>query len=334
MLEFEFNGHKSSEYGVIISKVEENDSLLTRTPILGQKNKYHARENHFGTNYDDNYSFNITLIKNPCNILCANISNESKKIINGKSTENKNLLTFNNGELLPSITIEDNDQLLDFPDEYSKDIDHNIFSLNGSEYFTSDDISKINAWLTSPQLPILFKFINAEYLKEDIEYFVTVTASETENIGRPYSLTFTFTCDSPYGYTPEIKQVFNVKGNKYSQTFFNNTNCRNEYVYPIIYVEPLDNGQLTITNKTDNDKSLVLSNLQIGKSFYMDCNKFKIYTENVNGDKTSVSFDKLGLTPSTIYWPRLCYGDNTFEFSGVATLTFIYREPRKAGVFV
>ena len=47
----------------------------------------------------------------------------------------------------------------------------------------------------------------------------------------------------------------------------------------------------------------------------MDCNKFKIYTENVNGDKTSVSFDKLGLTPSTIYWPRLCYGDNTFEFN-------------------
>lgn len=37
MLEFEFNGHKSSEFGVIISRVEENDNLISRSPILGQK---------------------------------------------------------------------------------------------------------------------------------------------------------------------------------------------------------------------------------------------------------------------------------------------------------
>ena len=34
-----------------------------------------------------------------------------------------------------------------------------------------------------------------------------------------------------------------------------------------------------------------------------------------------------------IYWPRLAYGENIFEFTGDATFEISYREPRKVGAF-
>ncbi len=333
MLEFEFNGHKSGEYDVVVLKVEENDNLLTQSPILGQKNKYHARENNFGMNYEDNYSFNITLIKNPCKTLNTNISNQKTNIISGNTTVSQNILIFNNGSFFPSIVVDDDEKLLDFADNSC--LDHNIFSLDGTDYFTSNDISKLNAWLTSPQFPTIFKFLGDEYFRENIEYFATVTSVQTENIGRPYSITFTFTCDSPYGYTPEITKHFdiNVVDRKLTGSFFNNTNCRNEYIYPLIYIKPYESGNITITCKGDN-KTLKLLNLEAGKSFFIDCSKFKIYREDSNKNKTVISLSSLGLTPNTIYWPRLLYGENIFVFDGPAVINFIYREPRKVGVFV
>ena len=66
MVEFEFNGYNSEEFGVIIASIEENDQLESRSLILGEKNKFRPRENHFGTTYEENLSFNIVLIKNPC----------------------------------------------------------------------------------------------------------------------------------------------------------------------------------------------------------------------------------------------------------------------------
>ena len=43
MLEFEFNGHKSSEFGVIISRVEENDNLISRSPSHHGEHRWHCR---------------------------------------------------------------------------------------------------------------------------------------------------------------------------------------------------------------------------------------------------------------------------------------------------
>ena len=38
MLQFEFNGHTSDEYGIIVTQIEENDNLISRSPILGDNN--------------------------------------------------------------------------------------------------------------------------------------------------------------------------------------------------------------------------------------------------------------------------------------------------------
>lgn len=45
MLQFEFNGHTSDEYGLIVTRIEENDTLVNRSLQLGEKNKYRPKEN-------------------------------------------------------------------------------------------------------------------------------------------------------------------------------------------------------------------------------------------------------------------------------------------------
>mgnify|MGYP001781794944 FL=1 len=66
MLQFEFNGHTSDEYGLIVTRIEENDTLVNRSLQLGEKNKYQPKENQFGTLYSDNYSFKMGVMRNPC----------------------------------------------------------------------------------------------------------------------------------------------------------------------------------------------------------------------------------------------------------------------------
>ena len=66
MLQFEFNGHTSDEYGLIVTRIEENDTLVNRSLQLGEKNKYRPKENQFGTLYSDNYSFKMGVMRNPC----------------------------------------------------------------------------------------------------------------------------------------------------------------------------------------------------------------------------------------------------------------------------
>ena len=65
-----------------------------------------------------------------------------------------------------------------------------ILTSNNSDYLLSNDVRRINAWLTSPQYPKLFRFIDDEYFSEQIEFFATITEVNTEHTSLPYDLTF------------------------------------------------------------------------------------------------------------------------------------------------
>lgn len=277
MLQFEFNGHTSDEYGLIITQIEENDNLANRSLQLGAKNKYRPRENHFGVLYEDNYSFVIGVMKNPCK---------------------------------------------------NKSVDS--IASNDSGYLTSNDIKTINAWLTSPQYPKLLKFINNDYFEEEIEFFATITTISTEHTSLPYELTYTVTCDSPWGYTPLIThEVTSSSTLTKKYTITNNSDCWEDYVYPTIKVSPKSHGTITIKNITDNNRIMTINALK-NDVFYIDCRNLKIYDIT----NSIVSFEDLGVEDiDDIYWPRLAYGENIFEFSGDATFEISYREPRKVGAF-
>lgn len=187
MLQFEFNGHTSDEYGLIVTRIEENDTLVNRSLQLGEKNKYRPKENQFGTLYSDNYSFKMGVMRNPC--------------------RNKNVVPeLKNGILKydPTYTPYLDNGILKFSMNYTADIKNGIIIPNDSDYLTSNNIRIINAWLTSPQYPRLLKFIGDDYFSEEIEFFATITEVSTEHASLPYELTYTVTCDSQWGYTPLI----------------------------------------------------------------------------------------------------------------------------------
>lgn len=313
MLQFEFNGHTSDEYGLIVTRIEENDTLVNRSLQLGEKNKYRPIENHFGTIYGDNYSFKMGVMRNPC---------RNKNVV----PELKNgILKYN-----PTYTPYLDNGILKFSMNYTADIKNGIIIPNDSDYLTSNNIRIINAWLTSPQYPRLLKFIGDDYFSEEIEFFATITEVSTEHASLPYELTYTVTCDSQWGYTPLIlckTTSSSTLPREYS--IQNNSDCWEDYVYPTIKVSPKSHGIITIKNKTDNDRTMKINALK-SDDFYIDCRNLKIYDIT----NSIVSFEDLGIEDiDDIYWPRLAYGENIFEFTGDATFEISYREPRKVGAF-
>ena len=313
MLQFEFNGHTSDEYGLIVTRIEENDTLVNRSLQLGEKNKYRPKENQFGTLYGDNYSFKMGVMRNPC---------RNKNVV----PELKNGILKYDSTYTPYL----DNGILKFSMNYTADIKNGIIILNDSDYLTSNNIRIINAWLTSPQYPRLLKFIGDDYFSEEIEFFATITEVSTEHASLPYELTYTVTCDSQWGYTPLIlckTTSSSTLTREYS--IQNNSDCWEDYVYPTIKVSPKSHGIITIKNKTDNDGTMKINALK-SDDFYIDCRNLKIYDIT----KSIVSFEDLGIEDiDDIYWPRLAYGENIFEFTGDATFEISYREPRKVGAF-
>lgn len=313
MLQFEFNGHTSDEYGLIVTRIEENDTLVNRSLQLGEKNKYRPKENQFGTLYGDNYSFKMGVMRNPC---------RNKNVV----PELKNGILKYDSTYTPYL----DNGILKFSMNYTADIKNGIIIPNDSDYLTSNNIRIINAWLTSPQYPRLLKFIGDDYFSEEIEFFATITEVSTEHASLPYELTYTVTCDSQWGYTPLIlckTTSFSTLPREYS--IQNNSDCWEDYVYPTIKVSPKSHGIITIKNKTDNDRTMKINALK-SDDFYIDCRNLKIYDIT----NSIVSFEDLGIENiDDIYWPRLAYGENIFEFTGDATFEISYREPRKVGAF-
>ena len=246
MLQFEFNGHTSDEYGLIVTRIEENDTLVNRSFQLGEKNKYRPKENQFGTLYGDNYSFKMGVMRNPC--------------------RNKNVVPeLKNGILKydPTYTPYLDNGILKFSMNYTADIKNGIIIPNDSDYLTSNNIRIINAWLTSPQYPRLLKFIGDDYFSEEIEFFATITEVSTEHASLPYELTYTVTCDSQWGYTPLIlckTTSSSTLPREYS--IQNNSDCWEDYVYPTIKVSPKSHGIITIKNKTDNGRTMKINALK------------------------------------------------------------------------
>ncbi len=316
MINFEFNGISSIDKGVVVTKFENNDNLISRSLVIGEKNRYRARENHFGTQYDQNYSFTLGISKNLC-----------KKDFNDyyfTSNEIKRINSWLTSPHLPKLFKFINNDYFDEPIEFFV----TITEIN-TEHITLPHELIYTVQCDSPYGPKLFKFINNDYFDEPIEFFVTITEINTEHITLPHELIYTVQCDSPYGYTPLITQK--VVSNTIVPerlVLTNNSDELEDYVYPTFKILPKSHSDITIKNITDNG-ILKIKSLR-NDEFYIDCQRLKIY------DITNelLSFEDLGISDvDSIYWPRLCSGQNTFEFQGDADIEISWREPRKVGAF-
>lgn len=220
--------------------------------------------------------------------------------------------------------------IITFPLEYIPDVKLGVIQMNDTDYLSSSNIRIINGWLTSPQTPKLFKILGGDYFYEDIEFFATFTEITTDHVVFPYEMNFTVTCDSPYGYTPEITHNITSSSTLPKTYIINNTSdCHEDYIYPLIKISPKSHGTITIQNVTDNNGTMKINALK-DDDFYIDCQHLKIYDIT----NSIISFEDLGVKDiDNIYWLRLAYGENELRFTGDATFELIYREPRKVGAF-
>ena len=225
--------------------------------------------------------------------------------------------------------------ILKFPEEYNISLRNGLLTSVHDEFFTSDDLRRINSWLTSPQFPKLFKFNNTDYFKEDVEFFVTITAVKADHSENPYQLTYTLTCDSPYGYTPLKTEKLFANGHYSTDILiYNHSDCLDDYVYPTIKIIPTKAGSITLTNLSDvsgQELKLTIDEKHLNP-FYLDSDKLMLY----RADNEDITFEDIGITESNIenmYWMRLRSGFNKIQCKGEAIVHIIWREPRKVGVF-
>lgn len=198
-----------------------------------------------------------------------------------------------------------------------------------STSFTTDELRQILAWITSPHYSCSFKWGNKKNGDSNYEYFGMFTQVSSFNKGdNVYGIKVTFETTSSYAYSSVFENTFNVVESGDFE-IVNNSDNYYDYVYPIVEIVPNFTGDLTITNITDNEKSITISVKQ-NNAIVIDCEKFKI-----TDDAGIVSLYDLGIRDvDYIYWIRLANGINTFSVTGgSADITFKYRECYKLGIF-
>lgn len=207
--------------------------------------------------------------------------------------------------------------------------------------FSEDEISAINAWLTSPNYPILFHMY--DYVTDDNEE-VTITGKKYDYFGlfsdvapntfseNIIGLTATFQTNSPFAWTQEISRTFNIVAEESETcTITVNNDDRLRQIYPVITVRPTSSpgdGRVNITITNTRDGFPMNLNIPV-EPVTIDCEK------SIISDAAGVlTFEDLGIgAEDYIYWPKLYHGQNTFQITGDCEITFTYREPRKVGAY-
>ena len=171
-------------------------------------------------------------------------------------------------------------------------------------------------------------------LNNKFDYFGVFSNVEAQVIdGDVMGFKCTFTTNSPFAWTHEIKQEVNG-----SATFTVNSAEKYREIYPLVEITSTDSSNglrsdFTITfshpvGSTTVSKEMELS-LRTGDTTTIDARRSII--QDLSG---LVSFTDLGIDDvDYIYWPTLYNGENTVTLTGNGTATIIYREPRKVGEY-
>lgn len=208
-----------------------------------------------------------------------------------------------------------------------------LYPDQSDSYFTSMEMSKINAWLTSPQTYRLFHFEDNDYFVGDYaEYFAIIRniTSVDNDDGYVTELEIEVECDSPYAWSREFKKSATATSLLPATiTVQNNTDEREEYVYPYIEVYGNSSCSVTITNLDDGDRSFTF-NISSGQTIIVDSLNRKFM------DKSGklLKYSDYGIKDvDKILLPRLVHGSNRIKVTGDVSVTMKYRVPRKVGAF-
>lgn len=167
---------------------------------------------------------------------------------------------------------------------------------------TRENKRLITRWLSSPHLNSQLECIDDPSSDENLLYFGLFTNIENYIIGgRVYGLKLTFTCSTPYAYTPDIIHRLSVAGDQ-TLILLNNDDEMSDYVYPSLSIKANQTGQVFICNLTDSiildEGSLYPTDIGTGE---IDILKSKIIKYAVSkGYETIYSYNSDGTTVKTI----------------------------------
>ncbi len=237
--------------------------------------------------------------------------------------------------------------------------------------FSREEVRDLNAWLTGPRTPALLFFEDEAF--DPINYYGVFTESSNIYGGGILMLTYTFTADSPYGWSNEREYAYNnledslisvndknlyisesnvavtlQKGDEFQ--VINDTDELNDFTYPLITVYSYKGQEISIENISEISDDLlshkitftIPKDIDNGKPLYIDSKYHKVYYF-VGGKKILVTLSDLGFTTENLlnidrgkmglYWPRLVSGANKFQITGGCSIKMTFRCPRKAGAY-
>ena len=204
-----------------------------------------------------------------------------------------------------------------------------------SSKITLDELRSLLSWLTSPKSSKKMILETDEYSYR--EYYGLFTTIEPYDIDELYGITVTFECLNPYGF-----ELFH---NKYKceneKEIILNLNSDEEYkyVYPIIDIELNNTDEFSITNTSDNNKTMSFKfNKQYNK-IQINCENQRIIADGellslydvCNSINELTDYNNVGTGIFDMYWLRLLPFNNRLKINGNCICNITYRVPVKAG---
>lgn len=162
-----------------------------------------------------------------------------------------------------------------------------------------------------------------QVLDEDLWYKARINNVSYKRIGGHVTgIILDAECDSCFAWSKEYNIIVNAKAN-YPFYIFNNTDDLNNYVYPIVSILSSSAGDLSVTNKSDNNWISQIKNVKSKEKIIID-SKRQIVSSSLNHE--------LLLDDFNLGWFRLVPDKNEYVSNMDMTISMIYRVPRKVGI--
>lgn len=191
--------------------------------------------------------------------------------------------------------------------------------LDQEDYLTRDEIDTIATWLTGHDEYMWLEFDNEEF--SGIRYRCMITGLKIVSYGHvPFSFQATVTCDGPFAYRQPQEVTYQISGTR--QISIENLSSLNGYYYPEIEFNLSSGTGFSITNTTDDSRTLSFSN--------MPAIVRRVY---VNNETCVITNERdLNIYPYCNFrWLRFKRGTNNLTVTGYGTLKIKCEFPVNVG---
>ena len=164
---------------------------------------------------------------------------------------------------------------------------------------------------------------HAERAEEDYYYKAVVKNISYRTIGEDIvGINVTFQCNGSYAFSPIRSRILDLTANQSKVLYLQEDDDYNNYLLPQVTITAKAAGNLTLTNKTDNNWAFTFTGLQNGEVLKIDCEN-----EIITSSKARTYI----LNNTNLHFPRLLAGQNEYVSNLAAKVMFQFRERVKVG---